>query len=249
MRLLWLAFVLSLWLTPLFSKTWRLFLQSKAPSRMRLQFSVAELFTSRSTVWSDYAVQIYVHEASGEFTTHWVPLSQLSSVEVAGERTRLGRMFSSMLKSQKMRAAWLRFAEGACRQLRGPSENGEIKEVRIYQIFWRSDLPEQRWPNGGWRAPEKSDLATLNNKVVATILMNRGKAVQVIFPEEELRKSGVETASGIQKPANRPHPSKPNPSPSMPATPADQPAQPTARPVIPKRSSLLPPPPPPPPVR
>lgn len=184
---IWLAAVCGLWLIPLFSKDARSDIRGLLPHRVRFQQSVAELFTHRAGSWSDSFV--LVQTRGGLNTMRTVPEEWLSSVEVAGERSRITRLMGLLRRRDGMEGALAHLgAYIAGRVKQHAPEWGNVSHVRLMRAYWPTNLPEMMRPQGGWKLPPSDTIDSSRKTTIATITLQNGRAVAVQLPGKPEKK-------------------------------------------------------------
>lgn len=194
---LWLIAVSGLWLLPVFSKSTRRVVGELLPQRVRFQQSVAELFTHRAGSWSDSFV--LAQTRGGINTMRTVPEEWLSSVEVAGERSRITRLMGLLRRRDGMEGALAHLGAYIAWQVKQHApEWGNVPHVRLVRAYWPTNLPEMMRPQGGWKLPPSDTIDSSRKTTIATITLQNGLAVAVQLPGKPKKKIGAIASNDSQ---------------------------------------------------
>lgn len=149
--------------------------------RVRHQQSVAELFTSRTGSWSDCYVLVQTEDGQDSLRT--VPEEWLSSVQVAGERSRVTRLITLIRHRSMMEGAVERLGTYIADQVRHHAPDwGEVSTVRLVRAHWPTSIPEMTHPKGGWKLPPIGEVASSRKTTIVTIKLQHGRATSVQWP-------------------------------------------------------------------
>lgn len=116
------------------------------PRRLLQQYNTAALFTHRSSVWTDWRVEIKQRKG-----TSWcnMDMIKVAPMQEAGHRLRVERMLADTLGKKTSISLRKRLAEWIARRLK-QQEGVEISGLRIRRALWQTNTPELNFPLGHW---------------------------------------------------------------------------------------------------